>query len=110
MKELNNLVTRLDSICRKTIEDIDKSDINNFGITYCETSIQKGNSGGYNVVVRFQKWGLKTFVDKGGHYCGLVVSYYIYIPLDGLTEEVLVSSIYKYFIEKKYDICDYGEW
>ena len=57
MKDLNDLVTRLDSICRKTIEDIDKSDINDFGITYCELFIQKGNSGGYNVVVRFHKWG-----------------------------------------------------
>ena len=102
MKELNNLVTRLDSICRKTIEDIDKSDINNFGITYCESSIQKGNSDGYNVVIRFHKWGSKTFVDKRGHYCGMVDSYCIYIPLEGLTEEVLVSSIYTYFIEKKY--------
>ena len=110
MKELNNLVTRLDSICRKTIEDIDKSDINYFGITYCETSIQKGNSDGYNVVIRFHKWGSKTFVDKRGHYCGMVDSYCIYIPLEGLTEERLISSIYTYFIEKKYDICDYGEW
>ena len=106
MKELNNLVTRLDSICRKTIEDIDKSDINNFGITYCETSIQKENSDGYNVVIRFHKWGSKTFVDKRGHYCGVVDSYCIYIPLEGLTEEILVSFIYTYFIEKKY----YGEW
>ena len=57
MKELNNLVTRLDSICRKTIEDIDKSDINDFGITYCESSIKKGTSDGYDVVVRFHKWG-----------------------------------------------------
>ena len=110
MKELNNLVTRLDSICRKTIEDIDKSDINEFGITYCESSIQKGNSDGYNVVIRFHKWVSKTFVDKGGHYCGLVDSYCIYIPLEGLTKERLISSIYTYFIEKKYDICDYGEW
>lgn len=110
MKELNNLVTRLDSICRKSIEDIDKSDINNFGITYCETSIQKGNSDGYNAVVRFRKWGLKTFGDGHGHYCGVFDSYYIYIPLEGLTEEHLISSIYTYFIEKKYDNCDYGEW
>ena len=57
MKELNNLVTRLDFICRKTIEDIDKSDINDFGITYCETSIQKGTADGYNVVVRFHRYG-----------------------------------------------------
>lgn len=110
MKELNNLVTRLDSIGRKTIEDIDKSDINNFGITYCETSIQKGNSNGYNAVIRFRKWGSKTFVDERGHYCGSFDSYYIHIPLERLTEEVLVSFIYTYFIEKKYNICDYGEW
>ena len=110
MKELNNLVTRLDSICRKTIEDIDKSDINDFGITYCETSIQKGTSDGYDVVVRFHKWGSKSFVDERGHYCGTFDSYYIHIPLEGLTEERLISSIYTYFIEKKYDICDYGEW
>ena len=110
MKELNNLVTRLDSICRKTIEDIDKSDINDFGITYCELFIQKGNSDGYNVVIRFHKWGSKTFVDKRGHYCGMVDSYCIYIPLEGLSEERLISSIYTYFIEKKYNICDYGEW
>ena len=110
MKELNDLVTRFDSICRKTIEDIDKSDINDFGIAYCETSIQKGASDGYDVVVRFHKWGLKSFVDESGHYCGMVDSYCIYIPLEGLTEERLISSIYTYFIEKKYDICDYGEW
>ena len=110
MKVLNNLVTRLDSICRKTIEDIDKSDINEFGITYCESSIQKGNSDGYNIVLRFHKWGLKSFVDERGHYCGSFDSYYIYIPLEGLSEERLISSIYTYFIEKKYDICDYGEW
>lgn len=110
MKELNNIVTRLDSICRTTIEDIDKSDINDFGITYCELFIQKRNSGGYNVVVRFHKWGSKSFVDERGHYCGTFDSYYIHIPLKGLTEEVLVSSIYTYFIEKKYNICDYGEW
>ena len=103
MKELNNIVTRLESICRKTIEDIDKSDINNFGVKYCETSIQKGYTDGYNVVVRFHKWGLKSFVDECGHYCGSFDSYYILIPLDGLTEEVLVSSIYAYFIEKKYN-------
>ena len=59
MKELNNLVTRLDTICRKTIEDIDKSDINDFGITYCESAIQKGTSDGYNVVTRFYKWGVE---------------------------------------------------
>ena len=29
MKELNNIVTRLESICRKTIEDVDKSDCDN---------------------------------------------------------------------------------
>ena len=109
MKELNNIVTRLESICRKTIEDVDKSEMNEFGITYCELFIQKGNSGGYNVVVRFHKWGSKSFVDERGHYCGTFDSYYIHIPLKGLTEEVLVSSIYKYFIEKKYNICDYGE-
>ena len=103
MKELNDLVTRLDSICRKTIEDIDKSDINYFGITYCESSIQKSFSDGYDAVVRFRKWGSKSFVDGRGHYRGVFDSYYIHIPLDGLTEEVLVSSIYKYFIEKKYD-------
>ena len=60
MKVLNDLVTRLDSICRKTIEDIDKSDINDFGITYCELFIQKGNSGGYNIVKR-QKWDDELF-------------------------------------------------
>ena len=102
MKELNNIVTRLESICRKTIEDVDKSEMNEFGITYCELFIQKGNSGGYNVVVRFHKWGMKSFVDEHGHYCGSFDSYYIHIPLEGLTEEVLVSSIYTYFIEKKY--------
>ena len=102
MKELNNLVTKLDSICRKTIEDIDKSDINDFGITYCESFIKKGYSDGYNVVVRFHRYGSKLFVDERGHYCGTFDSYYILIPLDGLTEEVLVSFIYAYFIEKKY--------
>lgn len=110
MKELNDLVTRLDSICRKTIEDIDKSDINDFGITYCESFIQKGSSDGYDVVVSFHKWGSKSFVDERGHYCGMFDSYYIYIPLKELTKEHLMSSIYTYFIEKKYDICDYGEW
>ena len=102
MKELNNIVTRLESICRKTIEDVDKSEMNEFGITYCKTSIQKGFSDGYDVVVRFHKWGAKSFVDERGHYCGTFDSYYIFIPLEGLTEEVLVSSIYTYFIEKKY--------
>ena len=102
MKELNNLVTRLDFICRKTIEDIDKSDINDFGITYCETSIQKGNSDGYNAVVRFHRYGSKTFVDERGYYCGMFDSYYIYIPLKGLSKKRLISSIYTYFIEKKY--------
>ena len=102
MKELNNIVTRLESICRKTIEDVDKSEMNEFGITYCETSIQKGFSDGYDAVVRFHKWGSKSFVDERGHYCGTFDSYYIHIPLKGLTEEVLVSSIYAYFIEKKY--------
>ena len=110
MKELNNIVTRLESICRKTIEDVDKSEMNEFGITYCETSIQKGFSDGYDAVVRFHKWGSKSFVDERGHYCGTFDSYYIHIPLKGLIEEVLVSSIYTYFIEKKYNICDYGEW
>ena len=110
MKELNNIVTRLESICRKTIEDIDKSDINDFGITYCEASIKKGYSDEYNVIVRFHRYGSKSFVDERGHYCGSFDSYYILIPLEGLTEEVLVSSIYTYFIEKKYNICDYGEW
>ena len=103
MKELNNIVTRLESICRKTIEDIDKSDINDFGITYCEASIKKGYSCGYNVVVRFHKWGLKSFVDECGHYCGSFDSYYILIPLERLTEEVLVSSIYKHFIDNRYN-------
>ena len=102
MKELNNIVTRLESICRKTIEYVDKSEMNEFGITYCETSIQKGFSDGYDAVVRFHKWGSKSFVDERGHYCGTFDSYYILIPLEGLTEEVLVSSIYAYFIEKKY--------
>ena len=60
MKELNNIVTRLESICRKTIEDVDKTDINDFGITYCELFIQKGNSGGYNIVER-QKWDDEPF-------------------------------------------------
>ena len=109
MKELNNIVTRLESICRKTIEDVDKSEMNEFGITYCETSIQKGFSDGYDAVVRFHKWGSKSFVDERGHYCGTFDSYYIHIPLERLTEEVLVSSIYTYFIEKKYNIRDYGE-
>ena len=104
MKELNDLVKRLDSICRKTIEVIDKSDINNFGIKYCETSIQTGYTGGYNVVVRFHKWGSKSFVDERGNYYGTFDSYSIHIPLDGLTEEVLIGSIYKYFIDKKYNI------
>ena len=103
MKELNNIVTRLESICRKTIEDIDKSDINDFGITYCESSIQKGSSDEYSVVLRFHKWGSKSFVDERGDYSGTFDSYYILIPLEGLTEEVLVSSIYTYFIEKKYN-------
>ena len=103
MKELNNIVTRLESICRKTIEDIDKSEMNEFGITYCETSIQKGFSDGYDAVVRFHKWGSKSFVDERGHYCGTFDSYYIHIPLEGLTEEVLMSTIYKYFIDKKYN-------
>ena len=102
MKELNNLVTRLDSICRKTIEDIDKSDINDFRITYSESLIKQGYSDGYNVIVRFHRYGSKSFVDDRGHYCGSFDSYYILIPLEGLTEDVLVSSIYKYFIEKKY--------
>ena len=110
MKELNNIVTRLESICRKTIEDVDKFEMNEFGITYCKTSIQKGFSDGYDAVVRFHKWGSKSFVDERGHYCGTFDSYYIHIPLECLTEEVLVSSIYTYFIEKKYNICDYGEW
>ena len=104
MKELNNIVTRLESICRKTIEDVDKSEMNEFGITYCETSIQKGFSDGYDAVVRFHKWGSKRFVDERGHYCGTFDSYYIHIPLEGLTEEVLMSTIYKYFIDKKYNI------
>ena len=82
MKELNNIVTRLESICRKTIEDIDKSEMNEFVITYCETSIQKGFSDGYDAVVRFHKWGLKRFVDERGHYCGTFDSYYIHIPLE----------------------------
>ena len=103
MKVLNDLVTRLRSICRKAIEDIDKSDINDFGITYCEASIKKGYSDEYNVIVRFHRYGSKSFVDERGHYCGSFDSYYILIPLDGLTEEVLVSSIYAYFIEKKYN-------
>ena len=106
MKELNNIVTRLESICRKTIEDVDKSEMNEFGVAYCETSIQKGFSDGYDAVVRFHKWGSKSFVDERGHYCGTFDSYYIHIPLEGLTEEILVSFIYTYFIEKKY----YGEW
>lgn len=101
MKELNNTVTRLDYICRETIEDVDKSEINDFGVTYCETSIQKGSSDGYDVVVCFHKWGLKSFIDESGHYCGKYEPYYIHIPLDGLTEEVVVSSIYAYFIENK---------
>ena len=104
MKELNNIVTRLESICRKTIEDIDKSDINDFGITYCEASIKKGYSDEYNVIVRFHRYGSKSFVDERGYYCGSFDSYYILIPLDGLTEEVLMSTIYKYFIDKKYNI------
>lgn len=103
MKELNDLVKRLVSICRKTIEDIDKSDINNFGVKYCETSIQKGYTDGYNVVVRFHKWGSKSFVDGRGNYYGTFDSYRIHIPLNGLTEEVLIGSIYKYFIDKKYN-------
>lgn len=102
MKELNDIVTRLESICRKTIEDVDKSEMNVFGVTYCETSIQKGFSDGYNVVVRFHKWGSKRFVDERGHYCGTFDSYYIHIPLEGLSDEVLMSIIYKYFIDKKY--------
>ena len=103
MKELNNIVTRLESICRKTIEDVDKSEMNEFGVAYCETSIQKGFSDGYDVVVRFHKWGSKRFVDERGHYCGTFDSYYIHIPLEGLTEEILMSTIYKYFIDKKYN-------
>ena len=82
MKELNNIVTRLESICRKTIEDVDKSEMNEFGITYCETSIQKGFSDGYDAVVRFHKWGSKSFVDERGYYCGTFDSYYIHIPLE----------------------------
>ena len=104
MKELNDLVTRLDSICRKTIEDIDKSDINDFGITYCEASIKKGYSDEYNVISRFHRYGSNSFVDGRLQYCGSFDSYYILIPLDGLIEEVLMSTIYKYFIDKKYNI------
>lgn len=110
MKKLNDLVTKLDSICRKTIEDIDKSDINDFGITYCDSAIQKGISDGYDAVVRYHKWWTKSFVDESGHYYGMFETYHIHIPLDGLTKEHLMSSIYTYFIEKKYNICDYGEW
>ena len=64
MKELNNIVTRLESVCRKTIEDVDKSEMNEFGVAYCETSIQKGFSDGYDVDVCFHKWGSKRFVDE----------------------------------------------
>ena len=94
---------RLDSICRKTIEDIDKSDINDFGITYCKSFIRKGTYDGYDVVVCYHKWWTKSFVDESGHYYGMFEPYRIHIPLDGLTEEVLIGSIYKYFIDKKYN-------
>ena len=38
----------------------------------------------------FINGGSKSFVDERGHYCGTFDSYYIHIPLDGLTEEVVV--------------------
>lgn len=104
MEELNNILTRLDSVCRKTIEDIDKSDINNFGVTYCETAIEKGFSDGYEVVVRYHRWWSKSLIDENSHYYGMFETYYIRIPLDGLTGEVLIGSMYKYFIDKKYNI------
>ena len=103
MKELNNIVTRLESICRKTIEDVDKSEMNEFGVAYCDTSIQKGFSDGYDVVVCYRRWWTKSFVDESGHYYGMFETYHIHIPLEGLTEEVLMSTIYKYFIDKKYN-------
>ena len=46
-------IKHIDNICRHVIEDIDKSDKNSFGITYCDICVQKDIKGIYYLYCRF---------------------------------------------------------
>lgn len=93
----------IDKICRKTIEDIDKSNKNCFGITYCDLNINKDYSGEYYLYVRYHKWGSKTFRNEYGHYVGTFDSYYIKLNISYLTQEYIVKRIHQYFDEHEYE-------
>lgn len=83
----------------KTIEDIDKSNKNCFGITYCDLNINKDYSGEYYQYVRYHKWGNKKFRDEHGHYVGTFDNYYIKLNISYLTQEYIVKRIHQYFDE-----------
>lgn len=96
-------IKHIDNICRHVIEDIDKSDKNSFGITYCDICVQIDIKHNYYLYVRFHKWGSKTFVDQNGHYTGTFDSYYIKIDMSHINQEYIAKRIYQYFDNKEYD-------
>lgn len=93
----------IDKICSSTIEDIDKSDKNEFGITYCDLNISKDVHGEYCLYVRYHKWGSKTFKNEHGHYVGTFDNYYIKLNMSYLKQEYIVKRIHQYFDEHEYE-------
>lgn len=91
-------ILEINDICESAIKEVDESDINSFGITYCDISIRSDMKGIYYIYCRYQKWGSKTFKNKYG-YCGTFDSYYIKIDLN---ETNIKSRIIDYFINKEY--------
>lgn len=102
MKTLKLNISTIDKICAKVIKDIDDSDLNKFGITYCDFSILKLFTKEYQIMVRFHMWGSKKFKNEYGHYAGTFDSYYIPISLDDINEESITNTIYDYFKNEKY--------
>ena len=98
MKLLEKIL-EINDICKSAIQEVDKSDINSFGITYCDVSIRRDMNDIYYLYCRYHMWGSKKFVNQYGHYTGTFDSYYIKIDLN---ETNIKSRIIDYFINKEY--------
>ena len=93
MKLLEKIL-EINDICKSAIQEVDKSDINSFGITYCDVSIRRDMNDIYYLYCRYHMWGSKKFVNQYGHYTGTFDSYYIKIDLN---ETNIKSRIIDYF-------------
>lgn len=50
-------ILEINDICKSAIKEVDESDINSFGITYCDITIQPDMKGVYYLYCRFHMWG-----------------------------------------------------